>query len=403
MSRIRALLERIPITTSIVYTAIGVFPLFVTAAQSVRLQDELGFDRPRFGLVVASYYLVSSIASKQVGPVLDRRGPAFGYRYAGLITVAGSLVAVSARNWGVLAVAMGIAGLANAFGQIASNLVIATVVDDSKRGRAFAAKQSAVPVGAMVAGLLVPWVGLAIGWRVSYWLGAALGLLMAVVAPRFPGFVTTGRVVGRSLTPALVAFMVTAAIGGGIGNSVSSFVSDAAVSVGFSETMAARVLTLGSVVAIVSRLTVGAVADRRRGTGVGELVTLLGVAVAGLLVLGAAGDSTPGFLVGMTLAFAGTWGWQGVMFYTVTHMIRLPAATSTGAVAAGAYFGTVVVPPLMGLGAERWSYEMVFLISAGVVVVGIGSMLVSSRLASQAEAGGNGTGRDGSPKTSGRQ
>ena len=64
----RALGSR-PIATAIAYTVVGVFPLYPTAAQSVRLQEELGFSRTRFGLVVGSFYLVSAVASKMIGPV----------------------------------------------------------------------------------------------------------------------------------------------------------------------------------------------------------------------------------------------------------------------------------------------------------------------------------------------
>lgn len=378
----RAVVQRRPIVAAVAYTVVGVFPLYLTAAQSVRLQGELGFARPQFGLVVGAFYLVSAIASKRVGPVLDRRGPRLGYRMSGVITIAAAATAALAPSgWVVLAFAMALAGLANAFGQIASNLAIATVVDDARRGVAFAAKQAAVPVGAMLAGLAVPWVGLSMSWRVPYVAAALAGLWLATIAPDLDVTRSGPDAVRTRVTPALAAFMVTAAIGGGIGNSLASFVTDASVTHGFAQSTGARLLMVGSLVAIGVRIGVGMLADRRRRTGVLELVTLLVVAVAGLVTVGAAGGSDDLFVTGVLLAFAGCWGWQGVMFYTVVHIIRMPAATSTGAVAAGAYFGTMVMPPLIGFAVERWSYSAVFSFAAGLMVVGIATVLLSHRLA----------------------
>lgn len=382
MNRTASVLGSRPITTAIAYTVVGVLPLYLTAAQSVRLQAELDFSRTRFGLVIGSFYLVSAIASKMIGPVLDRRGPDFGLRYAGAVTLVSGGLAAAAGGWVSLAVAMAIGGLANALGQIASNLVVATNVAFDRTGRAFAAKQAAVPVGAMLAGLAVPWVGLSTSWRVPFVVAASAGLVMMAIAPEFDR-PTRANVDSRSLkmTPALAAFMVMGAIGGGIGNSLASFVTDASVTNGFSQSAGARILTIGSIVAIGSRLAVGQIADRRSETGVAELVTLLAVAVVGLGLLGAGGESKAMFLTGVTLAFAGSWGWQGVMFYSVVRLIRMPAATSTGAVAAGVYLGTMILPPLVGLGADRYSYDLVFALEGVLMLIGIAAVLLSRRLA----------------------
>ncbi len=382
MNRAASALGSRPISTAIAYTVVGVFPLYLTAAQSVRLQEELAFSRTRFGLVIGSFYLISAIASKMLGPVLDRRGPDFGLKYSGVVTLVSAGLAAAATGWVILAVAMAIAGLANALGQIASNLVVATEVSFDRTGRAFAAKQAAVPVGAMLAGLAVPWVGLSISWRVPYMIAATAGLVMMVIAPQFDrGDQPTVDRQSLRLTPALVAFMVMAAIGGGIGNALASFVTDASVTIGFSQTAGARILTIGSIVAVGARLAVGSVADRRRQSGVAELVSLLGVAAVGLALLGVAGDSRTLFVTGVLLGFAGSWGWQGVMFYSVVRLIAMPAATSTGAVAAGVYLGTMIMPPLVGLGADRFSYDIVFTLQAALVLVGIAAVLLSKRLA----------------------
>ncbi|MDP2623991.1 MAG: MFS transporter, partial [Actinomycetota bacterium] len=300
MKSLRSLLERRPVASSVAYTVVGVLPLYLTAAQAPRLQTELGFGKATFGLVIAAFYLVSSIASRRVGPRLDRLGPSSGLRSSAALTIASAgLIALFARDWRSMAVFLGIAGLGNAFGQVASNLVIASRVGSGRQGVAFAAKQAAVPAGAMLAGLAIPWVGTSVSWRPVYAIAAGLALILLLVAPSFPPTTVTGTKVPRRLTPELGAFMFAAAIGSGVGNSLASFVSDASVTQGFAEGTAALMLTVGSLAAIAARMGAGVTADRRQKTGVLELLVLLSVAVVGLGVLAAAGSSSVVFVLGV--------------------------------------------------------------------------------------------------------
>ena len=381
MSPLRSFLGRSPVVSAVAYTVVGVLPLYLTAAQAPRVQAELGFGKTTFGVVIAAFYLSSSIASRRVGPRLDRLGPSPGLRASATLTVVSAgLIAVFARDWVTMACFLAVSGLANAFGQVASNLVIASGVGPARQGVAFAAKQAAVPAGAMLAGLAIPWVGGGVSWRLVYVIAAVAALVMFLGVPRYRPVATEGVTHSHRLTPELMAFMFAAAIGGGVGNSMASFISDASVTQGFDDRTAALMLTLGSMVAIVARIGAGLTADRRRKTGVQELIVLLAVAVVGLAVLASAGRSSAVYVVGVILAFLGGWGWQGVMFYAVVRIIRMPAATSTGAVAAGAYLGTVLAPPLLGFGVERMSYEFVFASAAALMTLALGGVIASYRL-----------------------
>jgi fucose permease len=59
----------------------------------------------------------------------------------------------------------------------------------------------------------------------------------------------------------------------------------------------------------------------------------------------------------------------------------MPAATSTGATLAGGFFGTVVIPPLVGAAAENLSYSAAFLGLTVVVAVALAAIHLSRRLA----------------------
>lgn len=390
MKFLRQHLERRPMVTAIVFTVLGVLPLYLTAALSVRLKQDLGFSTSQYGLVIAAFYLVSSIASRRLGPFLDRSGPTIGFRFGSVFTIlAAGWVGLGASDWIGLASGMAVAGLANACGQIASNLVIARVVQPRRHGFTFAAKQASVPVGAMLAGAALPWMGDRVDWRVAYLVVALLAAVTLTASPRFVLEPTKGTISPRTMTAALAVFLVAAGIAGGIGNSLASFVSDAAVTTGLSQTSAAQVFTLGSALAVVVRLAIGAVADRRQGSGAVEAVSLLAVAALGFGIL-ALTQASGAFVVGALLAFAGAWGWQGVMFYAVVRIIPLPPATSTGAVAAGVYAGTMTFPPIIGLFVERASYSAVFAVAAiGMVVAGSGIAISTTMAVRKAAVHGN--------------
>jgi predicted MFS family arabinose efflux permease len=380
---VRTFLESRPIPTAVIFTVVGVLPLYLTSAQAVRLQQELGFGKTKFGIMVACFYLVSSVASLALGPRIDRKGPTGAFRLAALLSLtSAALIAVAATRWEAFALFLGIAGLANAYGQLASNLAVTGAVRGGRQGVAFGAKQAAVPTGAMLAGLAVPWVSGTLSWRWVYVGAAAVALIITMISPHYdhtpPPQTPRTR---AALTPPLVALMIGAALAGGTGNAFASFIVDAAVTAGLAETAAARLLTVASMVAIVSRLTCGAIIDRRRSSGILEATCLLTLAMAGLLTLATSGTSVTLFLLGTMLVFAGAWGWPGVMQYLTIRTVDMPAATSTGATLAGGFFGTVVIPPLVGAAAENLSYSAAFLGLTVVVATALAAIHLSRRLA----------------------
>jgi MFS family permease len=381
---VRSFLESRPIPTAVLFTVVGVLPLYLTSAQAVRLQHDLDFGRTQFGLMVSCFYLVSSIASLWLGPRIDRSGPTGAFRTAALLSLASAaLIAGAAHRWEVFALFLGVAGMANAFGQLGSNLAVADAVRGARQGIAFAAKQAAVPAGAMLAGLAVPWAGGALSWRWVYVGAAVVALLITVVVPHYhhePG--GGGRREPATMTAPLLWLMIAAGLAGGAGNAVASFIVDAAVTTtGYAESSAAHLLTVASLIAIISRLSWGAIIDRRHSSGTLEATAVLSLATVGLVVLVVAGDARVPFLIGTLLTFAGAWGWPGVMQFVTIRTIEMPAATSTGATLAGGYLGTVVIPPLFGATVEWLSYTAAFAGLMAVVLVALGALHVSRRLA----------------------
>ncbi len=369
-------LQEHAMAAAVFYTVVGVLPLYLVSAQAPRLQVELEFGKTELGYIVAAYYLVSSIASRSLGPSIDRWGATRGLRIAAALSIASAGgIALFGVHWLVVAAFLGLAGLANAFGQLSSNLAVAEQVRDLRQGLGFGLKQAAVPTGAFIAGLVVP-LAIGVSWRWPFVLASVAAIGALAVVPAY-AVSAVGRAPAGGRDAPLLYLTVAAAVAGGVGNSLASFVSDAAATHGFGEGTAARLLTLGAFAAIATRVASGWVADRRQRHGAAELLTILAFAGLGFAVLANSAGSALVFVAGVVLGFAGAWGWPGVMYYVVTRSSRLPAASSTGRVLAGAYLGTVILPPLAGWVAEVSGYERVFGLAAILAGVAFAAVAAS--------------------------
>ncbi|MGI9597598.1 MAG: MFS transporter [Acidimicrobiales bacterium] len=149
------------------YSVVGSFPLFFAGGYAIRLQRDLGISKSQFGWAVSCYFITSTIGSFTIGGWIDRRGSRVGFLTAAIggavasaaIAVSGSLLAFAA--------ALGLAGLANTAGQLASNRVLAGIGPE-RQGTGFGVKQAAVPFGSFCAGTIIGVTGGGIDWRPAF-------------------------------------------------------------------------------------------------------------------------------------------------------------------------------------------------------------------------------------------
>jgi MFS transporter, DHA1 family, inner membrane transport protein len=377
------------VALAILALATGGFAIGTTEFVSMGLLPEIaagvGVSIPSAGHLISAYALgvvVGAPVLAYFGARLPRRALALSLMAAFVLGNVGSAVASS---YGLLLTARFVAGLPHgAFFGVAS-LIAASLVAESRKGRAVAMVMLGLSV-ANVAGVpLGTWLGQNVGWREVYWLVAVLGAvtvtLTALFVPRRPGDPSAS---GRTELSAFARPQVwlTLLVGaGGFGGmfAVYTYIAETVTDVGG--------LGSGAVPAFLLAYGLGMVA----GTWVaGELADR---SVMRALFIGSIGMGLS-LLAFYVVAPSGWWGMPAVFaiavmasVLAVNLQLRLMAvagkAQTLGAAmnhaslntanALGAWLGGLVIAA--GLG-----YRAPALVGAALSVFGLAVLLVSAML-----------------------
>jgi MFS family permease len=370
-----------PMATAVLYVMTGVLPLYLTSSQIISLDADLGFTPARLALATSAYFGVGALVSPHVGRLVQRRSATFGLKAGSMFAASAALLASVAPRWWVLPLATALSGISNSFMQVGSNIVLVRVAAFERQGMSFGAKQGAIPLGSMLAGVLLPVVGIAVGWRVTFLMAVVLALVAYSMAPPVPDAVTSPAPpsVRKGKVPKALLFLaIGGAFGGAAGNAVSLFVVPSAVHEGVSEAMAGTILAVCSALVVGIRIGSGWLADRTRSSGHREMAWLLGLGVVGCTILMTA-SSVPMYLVAMPLAMMGSWGWPGLVYFTVTSTNADDPARASGVVLGGNLTGTLVGPLVVGLLAERELYSTAWAFCAVISACAMTAMILSNR------------------------
>ena len=358
-------------------------PLYLTSAQVVSLDAALNFDAARLGVGTAIYFGLAAAVSQPVAAVVARVGAQRGLQAGALLSAVGSIVAATAVSWPALLVAVGFAGLANAFMQVSTNVVLAVDAAFNRQGMSFGAKQGAVPLSSAIAGVLLPSVGVALGWRWPYVFAIGLAAVVIFLAPKVedrPSKRSRRRNGDRpplSISLKLLAF--GGACGGAAGNAVAFFLVPAAVDIGTSEAAAGAILAVGSALVFLLRVGAGAVADRAESTGHLEMTVIL--TIGAVASLGLAFVTSPAvFVVVMPLALLGSWGWPGLIYFAAVRTHPEATARASGVILASNLTGTLIGPLVVSRLADQGAYGAAWLLVA-VVAAGSATFTAASRRA----------------------
>lgn len=366
-------------------TTLGTLPVFLLASQSVLVRDELGFGPRLFGAAVGLFFAAAAAAAVLAGMVADRIGRRASTLAAGTLSAVGcAVVGVWAGEWWSLAVGMTVLGTANAACQVTANLAMARSVPSHRRGLGFGVKQSAIPLSIVIAGLAVPSVTAAVGWRPTFWACGAAGAAVVLVGlARRPAVTAAPPPTGAEHRdtppmPALLVSMVAITCGSAAANSLGSFVASWGHEIGLTVSEAGVLMAVGSALNIVARLVSGGLADRRHGRNLPVVAVQMLVGGLALAVLSTGGTAT--FVPAVVVAFAIGWSWPGLMLYAVVRIGRDSPATASGTVQAGAFAGGAAGPFVFGLLVDALGYETSWRIAAGLFLAASALVVAARRM-----------------------
>ena len=373
-----------PATLLLTMTA-SAFQIFALAILASPILAELDLSRAELGLVGSVNTAVGAITSPITGRLTDRVGP----RHSVSVLLGASALGMAVLAWSPsvwwLVVAAAIGGIPQGWGNPATNSLIATRIEPGRRGGVTGVKQSGVTLGVFLAGITLPVLEQAWGWR-----GASLAFAVIFTALAVGIHLTLGpdpidqAAVGvpahhissahprARLDPFVIRLAVYALLMGTAGGAVGRFFPlYAEEALGFSLATAGLLSALGGLLGMVARIAVGRMAEIWiTPTRLLSLLAMVGVAYC--LLLAVLDESTRGFLyLSPPLNAVGIAAWNTVaMLAIIMFFSKQQAGHASGVVMVGFLGGMSISAPLAGFAVDRiGTYGPVWLVAAGLAAV----------------------------------
>jgi MFS family permease len=306
------------------------------------------------GALNAALFVGAAVASPFAGRWVDRLGygPALTLGVMAMSGCVAAAAAVGGSYW-PLVVATASAGVAFGVVNPAANLAVGSSFDPARRGTVMGVKQTGISLGGIAAGLWLPAMAVAYGWRVAVLGVAGLLVVAAVVsavslgAPR----VRAARAPrgGREPVPRFYALW----LGGVLLSCPQAFLMTYLVlyvagSGGVGAAGAGALYAAVQGAALTGRVALGAASDawggRRRTVLIGaSLVGALSMAGLTAVPAGQLGAVAAVSILGGLTAI----GWNGVYMAALVDLAPPEAAGAVSGVGVGLNLAAVVVFPLL--------------------------------------------------------
>jgi MFS family permease len=324
---------------------------------------------------------------------LRRFGPVRTLQFGALLGAA-AMLAVASGSWPVMLLAACALGLGYGPSPPAGSDILGRYAPPGRRSLVFSIKQSGVPLGGVLAGLVLPPAIAAFGWRWALVIGALISIAAALVvqpirAPldrdRQPSqSISLGALCSRSNlqapfavlreAPGLVPLTVTGFAFACVQGCLLTFLVTYLVEeTGFSLASGGLVFSATQTAGFIARVVMGWAADRI-GSGPLTLLALAGGGFATMLVVAAIGPGWPLVAVIGVASAAGVaaTSWNGVYLAEIARLA--PRARVSEATAGSTFFVFIayfVAPVLFStaisvLRSYRVSFAVVALIPLGV-------------------------------------
>ncbi|MEZ5661871.1 MAG: MFS transporter [Burkholderiaceae bacterium] len=361
---------------------------------------QLGLAPERIGVFVGLLYVLAMFSGLAGGGYVRRYGALRFCQLTLLLGAAGLALLPGAIIPMLLLGAVGI-GMAYGLANPSAADMLGRHAPPAARGLIFSIKQTGVPLGVALAGLIAPWLYLRVGWQATAWIVAASFVLIAlamqparavfdrdldrsirlgglsVVAPLRMVFANPGlrRLAWTSLVYAVTQICL-----------LTFLVAYLKLEHGFSLTTAAAVLASAQLASIVGRPFWGHVADRYLdpATLLGALGLIMGVTSGALALLPASPSLIWVYAVSLCCA-ATAIAWNGVFYAELVRVApRDQLATITGGTQFMTFLGGVIGPIAFAqLVSVFGSYSLAYTVLAVLPMLAGGNVLWAQRRFSQ--------------------
>ena len=365
------------------------------AAVAPAIAGDLGQPASMIGWWISFAYGGAMITSLLGGNAVRRLGATRSTQIGlGLVCLGGAAMITASLALIVLAALF--IGLGYGMTNPAASHLLAKTTSPERRNLVFSIKQTGVPLGGTLAGLIAPRLTQVWGWPAAMAAVAltclVLALLLAAIRRRWDADrdakarMTGNPFAGLALiwrAPRLRALSLTGLAYAAVQLSVSSFVVTMLVTeLSWSLVEAGVLLSAVQVSGVVGRIVIGSAADRLFG-GTRTLIGLGVVTGALALLTGALAPDWPAVLVfAVLIPFgAAALGWNGVYLAELAHAAE-PAQIPrvTGASLFFTYGGVLVGPPsFAALHDVIGSYTATYALSALPAFAGAAILILASR------------------------
>lgn len=345
---------------------------------------ELDMSRAQLGVVVAVTPLVGGLLSPLAGRLTDRFDGFAVLRGAFLLSFGILLGVALSPSYVWLVASAGMAGLLSATGNPTTNKLISDLLPDGRRGWITGIKQTGLQVGILLAGVALPPLALAFGWRVASLSLAVLPLMGLLLArstrrPGGPHAGATRGVATRAPIPGGWLLTTYAFLMGGTTSVLLGFLPlYAEQGLGFSPSAAGGLIATVGGVALVSRIAWGRVAERARRVSV-PLAVIAIVGTAGTLLVQFASElGVLAVWIGAVLVAGTLIAWNGAGMLAVLSMAPADdVGRFSGRVQLGYFLGLGATPVAFGVLVDRMSdYTAAWSWITGLALLAIGISFV---------------------------
>lgn len=329
---------------------------------------DLDLTRTRLGLLLSGYYVLAAVTSPVFGRVVERVGHRAALGLVASLAIAGNGLIALVGGQASLALGLLLAGLAVAAANPATNLALASM--PPPHGALMGVKQSGFQVAAVVAGVLMPFVASAYGWRASFGVAALIAGMVLLIIGRWSPPASAGRV----RRPSAVAPAPVQATGGtgvrafaayaffmGIGTAnVGVYLAlYAHESLSIPEQRAGAVVAVVGGAAVVARIGWSVLVERARGRlgderAVLRLIACLAAGATVVIVLAQHAGSwlvwPAALVIGLSAA-----AWNSVVMLALLrgHAGGRLLGRASGTVQGSFFWGLATGPPVFGVAVDR--------------------------------------------------